>query len=280
MKSAKSKLLDNENNYCGGNCTEGFGMCNIELWPKEYFSNLKHRDIKNWRYIFDSLLSHVHSIITTSEFAKNVTIQNLPSALNKPFHVIPHGRDFTHFSSLAQRPESGKNIRLLMLGTIVKSKGSDFILPILEKFSNFEIHLLGKLADTEITHPRFFEYGAYRRDEVSLEIEKINPSWGLLLSIWPETWCHTLTEMWANGVPVIAFDNGAVKERIDTNKCGVLVKNTNLDDLFNVLNEVPKATIWQNYAENVTKWQKNEGRRQNLKQMSLQYTSVYKNIIS
>lgn len=274
------KLLDNENNYCGGNCTEGFGMCNIELWPKEYFSNLKHRDIKNWRYIFDSMLSHVHSIITTSEFAKNVTIQNLPSALNKPFHVIPHGRDFTHFSSLAQRPESGKNIRLLMLGTIVKSKGSDFILPILEKFSNFEIHLLGKLADTEITHPRFFEYGAYRRDEVSLEIEKINPSWGLLLSIWPETWCHTLTEMWANGVPVIAFDNGAVKERIDINKCGVLVKNANLDNLFNVLNEVPKATIWQNYAENVTRWQKNEGRRQNLKQMSLQYTSVYKNIIS
>ena len=150
------------------------------------------------------MLTYVHSIVTTSEFAKNVTRENLPSTLTKPFHVIPHGRDFPSFAVSAVKPIQGKKVKLLMLGTIVRSKGSDFILPILEKFPNFEIHLLGKLAGIEIKHPRFYEYGAYKRDEISLKIEKIKPSWGLLLSIWPETWCHTLTEMWAIGLPVVA----------------------------------------------------------------------------
>ena len=273
------KLLDNHDNYCGGVCTEGLGTCNIELWPKEHFTNLKHYEIKKWRQMFNAMLTHVHSIITTSEFAKYVTIKNLPVALDKPFHVIPHGRDFTNFASSSQRPREGENIRLLMLGTIVRSKGSNFILPILEKFPNFEIHLLGKLEGCDITHPRYYEYGNYKRDELSLEIAKIKPSWGLLLSIWPETWCHTLTEMWASGIPVVAFDNGAVKERICANKCGVLVKSSDLDDLFKVLGEVTKVTFWQEYADNVMQWQNHEGAKQNLKEMSYQYTEVYDQIM-
>jgi GT2 family glycosyltransferase len=274
------KLLDNNNNYCGGQCTTGIGMCNIELWPREYFTNLKHNEVKIWRQTFNKMLTNVHSIVTTSEFSKNVTRQNLPATLAKPFHVIPHGRDFPSFAVSAVKPIQGKKVKLLMLGTIVKSKGSEFILPILEKFPNFEVHLLGKLTGIEIKHPRFYEYGAYKRDEISLKIEKIKPSWGLLLSIWPETWCHTLTEMWAVGLPVIAFDNGAIKERICSNKCGVLVKNADMNDLFKTLNEISEVTYWQKYVDNVTRWQSSEGKLQSLEEMSKKYIKIYDDIIN
>jgi GT2 family glycosyltransferase/glycosyltransferase involved in cell wall biosynthesis len=274
------KLLDNNNNFCGGQCTPGIGMCNIELWPNEYFTNLKHNEVKIWRQMFNTMLTYVHSIVTTSEFAKNVTIQNLPSTLGKPFHVIPHGRNFPSFAVSAVKPKQGKKVKLLMLGTIARSKGSDFILPILEKFQNFEVHLLGKLSGIEIKHPRFYEYGAYKRDELSLEIERIKPSWGLLLSIWPETWCHTLTEMWAFGLPVVAFGNGAVKERICSNKCGVLVKNADMDDLFKILSEISEVTYWQKYVDNVTQWQNNEGKNQSLEEMSKQYMQLYNSIMN
>lgn len=274
------KLLDNSNNYCGGTCTPGLGMCNIELWSEKYFTNLKHNEIKSWRSMFSEMLIGVNSLITTSDFAKQVTTQNLPITLDKPFHIIPHGRDFTSFACASKRPSEEKNIRLLMLGTIVKSKGSDFILPILEEFSNVEVHLLGELLDTNISHPRLYYHGTYKRDELHLAIEKINPSWGLLLSIWPETWCHTLTEMWANGIPVIAFNNGAVEERIVVSKCGVLVKNSDLKDLFKTLYNVLNPEVWHVYVGNVIQWQHGTGKIQNVKEMSFQYTKIYNDILT
>lgn len=45
----------------------------------------------------------------------------------------------------------------------------------------------------------------------------------LLLSIWPEAWSLTLSECRAAGVPVVAFDHGAIGERIAAEGGGVLV---------------------------------------------------------
>lgn len=274
------KLLDNNNNYCGGTCTPGHGTCNIELWPEDHFINLKHNDIKYWRQIFNSMLENVHTIVTTCEFAKQVTTKNLPSTSMKPFHVIPHGRDFDCFRSYSEKPKEDTNLKLLMLGTIVKSKGSDFILPILEAFLNIEIHLLGKLPDKGITHPRLYCHGPYDREEVSSKISEIRPSWGLLLSIWPETWCHTLTEMWANGIPVVAFNNGAVMERMSENDCGLLVENSDYSALFSTLRKTFSDEVWQRYTDEVTKWQNSTGIHQSVKAMSYDYMEVYNNIVN
>jgi len=44
------------------------------------------------------------------------------------------------------------------------------------------------------------------------------------LSIWPETWCHTLTELWAVGLPVVGFNTGAVGERLQKTGAGWLAE--------------------------------------------------------
>ena len=41
-----------------------------------------------------------------------------------------------------------------------------------------------------------------------------------MFSIWNETWCHTLTEMWACGLPVMAFDFPTVAARINATGAG------------------------------------------------------------
>ena len=46
----------------------------------------------------------------------------------------------------------------------------------------------------------------------------MSPDVGLVLSIWPETYCHTLTELWMCNVPVIGTSLGAVGDRL--RKCG------------------------------------------------------------
>jgi len=53
-----------------------------------------------------------------------------------------------------------------------------------------------------------------RRDRIDLV---------LLLSIWPETYGMTLDESWRAGVPALAFDHGAIAERIHRHGGGMLV---------------------------------------------------------
>jgi glycosyltransferase involved in cell wall biosynthesis len=61
---------------------------------------------------------------------------------------------------------------------------------------------------------RVFVTGPYRPDEAVDLIRAQNASLALLPSIWPETWCLGLTELWRAGLRVAAFDIGAPAERI------------------------------------------------------------------
>ena len=56
--------------------------------------------------------------------------------------------------------------------------------------------------------------GAYREDEAVGLIRAQGCDLALLPSIWPETWCYTLTLAWRAGLAVAAFDIGAQAERI------------------------------------------------------------------
>ena len=43
---------------------------------------------------------------------------------------------------------------------------------------------------------------------------KHQPDLAFLPSIWPETWCFTLSEAWAAGLYAVVFDLGAQAERM------------------------------------------------------------------
>ncbi|MDD3984506.1 MAG: hypothetical protein PHY59_01120 [Methanobacterium sp.] len=51
-------------------------------------------------------------------------------------------------------------------------------------------------------------------------VNKIKPSFIGIFSICPETYSHTLTEAWTCGIPVLATEIGALKERIIKNGGG------------------------------------------------------------
>jgi hypothetical protein len=48
-------------------------------------------------------------------------------------------------------------------------------------------------------------------------LAKANPSFVFLPSLCPETYSYTLSEAWLNNLYVVAFDIGAIAERIDGN---------------------------------------------------------------
>ena len=68
-------------------------------------------------------------------------------------------------------------------------------------------------------------HGRYKRSEFNDIVHSINPHFIGIFSIWPETYCHTLTEAWSSGVPVLCQDLGAPGERIRANGGGYLISS-------------------------------------------------------
>ena len=65
--------------------------------------------------------------------------------------------------------------------------------------------------------------GYYRAGTLPRLLRKHRVDLALLLSIVPESYGLTLSECWEAGVPVIAFDHGAIAERVRARGGGVLV---------------------------------------------------------
>jgi len=65
--------------------------------------------------------------------------------------------------------------------------------------------------------------GHYRAGGLVRLLRKERVDLALLLSIWPETFAMTLSECRAAGVPVIAFEHGAIADRVAAEGGGLLV---------------------------------------------------------
>ena len=70
---------------------------------------------------------------------------------------------------------------------------------------------------------RVFVTGPYQPEEAVALIRAQSATLALLPSIWPETWCLGLTELWRAGLRVAAFDIGAPAERIRRTGRGFLL---------------------------------------------------------
>ena len=132
--------------------------------------------------------------------------------------VVPHENDAdlppaTPISA-ATRP------RVCVLGAIGLHKGYDVLLACARDAEtrdlNLEFVVIGTTIDDArlLATDRVFVTGGYDRSEAGPLIRAQQVSYGLLPSIWPETWCLGLTELWKAGLNVAAFDIGAPAERI------------------------------------------------------------------
>lgn len=276
------KLLDNKQKFCGGQCTKGTGDCKVELWSQDSFIQLKHAQIQPWQKLFEISLAKCDAFVTTTEQAKELMCQRYPALSLKHFNVIAHGRDFDEFKQLAVKPVTGETIRLLVPGNISEAKGGKILqeLASLVDASLLEIHILGNVSPELNFPPSVICHGPYKRQEFADKVADIKPHLGAVLSIWPETWCHTLTELWSCGVPVIGFDLGAVGERITQMGAGWALSEMQAESVECLLNSLSKDSSWEQAYCNVLTWQEVEGKQKSVKAMSHQYFDVYKSFIN
>lgn len=275
------KLLDENQQFCGARCSSTLGECHQELWYKPRMPPLKHESVYSWQRQFAGALALCSGFVTTIEAAKQIMLDVFPALKDKPFSVIPHGRDFTERFQLAREPVPGEPLRVLVPGSISVSKGAGILrqLASMPELAHVQWHILGTLSEeTESALPdNVIIHGAYKRSDFFAHVERIQPHLGAVLSIWPETWCHTLTELWASGLPVAGFNIGAVGERLQQSGAGWLATEISVGAMADVISTVSEAGAWQQAMDNVKKWQQ-QGQR-SCADMAEDYWQFYHRIL-
>lgn len=273
------KLLDEHNNYCAASCTAPQGQCQHELWPTDAFTALKHLQVYSWQQLFAENLSLCDAFVTTNSQAKALVLKKYPQLATKPFVVIEHGRNFAHWANLGCEPRPGEKLRLLCPGNISLAKGLALICELATNYADkLEIHILGKVSNELVLPANVVLHGSYAREQFLTLVAQIQPHCGAVLSIWPETWCHTLTELWAVGLPVVGLPFGAVAQRIHQHNAGWVAAEASAEIIAALLLNADFADDWQIKQQAVLNWQQQVGLKQTCEHMAQQYLALYHSI--
>lgn len=142
--------------------------------------------------------------------------------------IIPHGLPAmpTEPEIIPRKREDGK-IRLLVLGRVQQGKGRDLLLEALPELTPLaHIYLVGAGKEAEV----FFGKSGidiilqYKREELPGTLASIGPHLGAVLSVVPETFSYTLSELQHFNIPVVATMVGSLEERIVDGETGWLIE--------------------------------------------------------
>jgi GT2 family glycosyltransferase/glycosyltransferase involved in cell wall biosynthesis len=111
-------------------------------------------------------------------------------------------------------------VRIAVIGAISVPKGYQILLncahDAAERGIDLEFVVIGFTCDDEalLATGRVFITGPYAENEVSTLLEREQCHSAFFPSIAPETWCYALSHALARGLPIVAFDLGAIAERL------------------------------------------------------------------
>jgi glycosyltransferase involved in cell wall biosynthesis len=122
--------------------------------------------------------------------------------------------------------------KVVVMGAIGLEKGYDTLLACARDADRrnlpLSFHVVGFTIDDDrlMETGRVFISGQYQQDEAAELIEQADAHLGFVPSVCPETWCFTLSELLASGLPVVTFDLGTQAERTGTSPNGLVLPPT------------------------------------------------------
>lgn len=251
---ASHTLLDDRKVSCAGVCTPGLGSCNVSLWPSADFADLKNNRVFEWRGKMGVFLEGAALLIAPTNFAANQIRASFPNS-NLNFQVIPHALQVQGAEARLDKSTPERKVKVLVLGEVTFNKGAAEISGISreDKHNEIDFHFVGQSAGT--FRNVGVHHGPYRIMDLSRIMAEINPDVAIFPAIGPETFSFTLSEVWSNGVPVVARDLGAIAERVAETGCGILVnKNATPRDWLEALLKFRDPTIEFEIGKKLREW--------------------------
>lgn len=196
--------------YCGEPHDEK--VCNSCL--KTEGNDFGVRNIRQWR-------EQHHRVLTTAEEVY-VPDSDVAERLQRYYpdvscRILPH--EDVEYQPRPIRIEPGERLRIGVIGAISRIKGYDVLLDCARnaKKMGFPIDyiLMGySMCDEALIRAGIRITGKYREEESLQKLQELRPHFVFLPALWPETYSYTLTIALRAGLPVFAFDIGAVASRL------------------------------------------------------------------
>jgi glycosyltransferase involved in cell wall biosynthesis len=238
-----TQLLDSNGVFCGGNCTSENGEdCQTQVGLVSPLPKLKNNYIYSWQSKMSQVIDTVDGIIAPS-MAASKRLQSIYPHAGPKTQVVEHGRsDLVHLGIPSVKNSSHQQKKLIVIGHIGDHKGAKLLSQIIEPLDSLgvNVEVLGSV--NWRLKGKVKVLGEYSREELPALVNKGGYSAALFLSIWEETYAHTLTEAWAAGIPTISLDLGAIGERTKATGNGIALAPYLIDRPQNFAKEI-KAVL-------------------------------------
>lgn len=279
--SSTFKLIDDQGVFLGNTYLEEGSVYRESLWPKDALPTPHGNWLAYWRERFQAALEHCDAFVTTADSARRLILDALPRLPADRFVVIPHGRDFPCFYRVRQKPKRGEPVRILVPGHINAVKGLEIIRALIEhdKAEKLEFHILGRLIG-EMPQKGVVSLGAYERHEFAEKAAAVRPHLGIMFSVWDETYCHTLTELWSVGLPVAVLDFPNVADRVRRSGAGWILDHHNISNLYEeILRLAFDEQEYEKTENSLVNWQGGYGLANSTAQMAAGYLNIYGDVL-
>ena len=164
-------------------------------------------------------------IVPTADTAARMRVHF--GALN--WEVRPHAA--VSAATTPPRQQRGSSLRVALIGAIGEHKGYDVLLACAHdaraRALPLQFIVIGYTQDDAalLATGKVFITGRYAEAEAPHLLLRERPDIAWLPSVWPETWCYALDHALGAGLRVMAFDLGAIAERLRAAGNGALLRH-------------------------------------------------------
>jgi len=162
-------------------------------------------------------------------------------------------------------------------GMVLEKGGKKAYEMILNGSKEIQWHVFGPISDknlAELQQENLVKHGLYRQQDLPILFEENKIDVVCIMSIWPETFCYTLSEAVFCNIPVFVTDIGAAGERVKRHRYGwtVPVNDTGVQMSEQLLSILENIKDYSEKKENVTNF-----KEVSLQEMANDYKKLYRN---
>lgn len=234
-------LINNNSEYCKNICISNCEKCTKGI---DYITRTNTVKL---------LLKYANSIIVPDESVNNL-IQKYYKVDNAI--TINHGININNFEPYQISPKKANQKNVAFIGIIDDKKGAQILNKISKKASNIKYHLFGWSTIEDLNHSSDnYEYhGLYKKHELPRLLNENHIDLVCLLSLCPETFSYVLSEVMFAQIPTMAFDIGAIANRIKKHNVGKIIPyGAGVEEIENSINEYFEKKEYVLYKKNLMK---------------------------
>ncbi|MGA7800093.1 MAG: FkbM family methyltransferase [Gammaproteobacteria bacterium] len=173
--------------------------------------------------LVQSVLEAADILIAPSAFVRDQFCRALGETVGAKIRVVPHG---VVVKGRSARPPRTSTFRVGFLGNLTERKGAYTVLDAVERMRGeaVQVEVFGGVQDTikaRAVSLGLRLHGNYSAEELPKLLGRVDVV--IIPSVWDETFCLTVSEAQAMGVPVVAAAVGAIPERVVDGVTGFLV---------------------------------------------------------